>query len=99
SDGNFAALVHQGSNELQIDARPGSFGLAAERVVRFTEASMLEVLLAEPLPSGAEVWLNASCANADDGAVASIRLNAGDVAGRAELTRYECTSGTLKLFF
>src|SRR5690606_15807376 len=50
SEGNFATLVHPRSGNLQIDARAGSFGLAAERLVRLADENSITMQMASPIP-------------------------------------------------
>jgi len=99
SRGNYSSQVHPTSGELQIDAKAGAFGVAAERVIRLEGSRSLTILLAEPLPENTELTLAASCAPDRARKLGNLTLEAGDRRGQLDLPIADCDVATLQLSF
>jgi hypothetical protein len=99
SQGSFAAQVQERTGELQIDARSGSFGVAADRVVRGGGNYRLAITMVEPVPDSAQLRLTMSCADEGNREMASIRLAAGERMGEAEFSADQCDFASMELSF
>jgi hypothetical protein len=97
--GSFAAEIHPRSGELQIDARSGSFGLAADRVFRLDRNHRLGIRMAEAVPANAGVQLAAACPGSDGQLLARIVLAPGAMAGETDISAGACEFATLRLSF
>lgn len=101
SRGTFAARVHQASGELQIDARAGAFGLAADRIVRGGDDFRMVLEMAEAVPPNAELKLTAVCADADRQrrSLGEIVLSSSQVRGTTAVQARDCAFINLELGF
>ena len=99
SRGDFAARVHDGAGELQIDARAGSFGVAADRVVRLEGDYELTIRMAEPVPDNANLEMALVCLAPNESELATISLDAGTEAGEAMLSAGTCEFANLEVSF
>lgn len=99
SQGNASAQIHRSTGELQIDARPGSFGVAADRIVRVEGNQELAIVLAEPLPDNVTLKLALTCMAEPRPELAAIVLGAGDKNGEIRVKASECSFATLALSF
>jgi hypothetical protein len=97
--GSFAAEVHPRSGELQIDARSGSFGLAADRVFRLDRDYRLGIRMAEAVPDNAGVQVAATCPGSDGQLLARIELAPGATTGETLVSAGACEFGILGLSF
>lgn len=98
SSGTFAARVDQRSDELEIDARAGAFGVAADRVVQVEPSAALVLRMSEPVPNAASVEAAVSCPGADDRPVARVSLGPGEEAARMPVAA-ACRYASLTLSF
>jgi hypothetical protein len=99
STGAAAARVLPGSSMLEIDAQPGSFGVAADRIVSLRGAQDLAIRLADPLPDNAGLELVLECADDSSTQLADIRLSPGEKDGEASFYSSDCAFGNLRLSF
>ena len=99
SRGTFSTALHRSTDELQIDARAGAFGLAADRVMRGGRDFEMSVRMAEPVPRGVGVTLSAACVDGQKRELASVALSSGDQAGTEVLQARECEFLSLELSF
>lgn len=99
STGNYAAYIQESSGQLQIDARSGSFGTAAERTIRLNRESRLTLRMADAVPDNAGVQLAVICAGARAQTIAQIRLGPGETAGTAIVRADRCRFANLELSF
>lgn len=99
SEGNFAAHVQEKTGELQIDARAGSFGVAAERLIRGGRDRRLLIRMAEVVPDDMEIELSVRCLDGDGGKLASVKLTPGDRSGEAALGMQRCRFASVELSF
>ena len=97
SDGNFSTDLGRSGGQLLIDAEPGSFGDAAQRVIRNPRGGTLEMALADGVPDGARLTLTAGCAGVRDSRLAQIVLNEGQQSGSATLGSADCGFRRLNL--
>ncbi len=87
------------SGELRIDARSGSFGIAADRLFRLDRGYKLAIRMAEPVPANATVELAAVCGNSERTKLARIVLAPGKQAGEAAVPAGACAFADLQLSF
>lgn len=99
SEGDYSASVHAASGELQVDARSGSFGIAADRLFRLDRDYRLAIRMAEPVPANATVELAAVCGNSERTRLARIVLPAGAETGEASFGAGACAFADLQLSF
>jgi hypothetical protein len=99
SQGSYAARIHEKTGELQIDARSGTFGIAADRVVRGGASYRLAFAMAEPVPENAKLKLVARCADSSNREVASLPLGPGERAGEIAFVADGCAFVSLELSF
>ncbi len=99
NSGNFVARVVPSSNVLEINASPGSFGVAASRIVEFDGAAELSIALAQPVADPAQLTLSAVCAEGEPRLLGAIVLQPGESAGRARIAPGDCDFGLLGLDF
>lgn len=99
SRGTFAASARRETGMLEIDARAGSFGIAADRIVQVDGSHRLTIRMAEAVPESAAVRLTANCVGAEEQTLASILLEPGDRGGVAELLADYCDIANLELSF
>lgn len=99
SHGDFAARVHETTGELQIDARPGSFGVAADRLVRLDGDYELTIRMVEPVPENANLELALVCLGTNESELAAISLQAGSEGGNAVLSAGTCEYANLAVSF
>lgn len=99
SRGNASAQVHRSTGELQIDARSGSFGIAADRIVRVEGNQALAIALAEPVPDNASLKLAVKCVDGAKSELAVISLEPGDKSGAVRFAAGECSFVSLELSF
>lgn len=99
SQGNYAARVDTASGELEIDARAGSFGVAAERLFPLHQTYALEISMAEPIPENAKLKLTAACAGAGGEALASVEIGPGERRAQTHVAEGACDFGDLQLSF
>lgn len=98
SRGDFAARVHDTTGELQIDARAGSFGLAADRLVRLDGSYELAIRMAEPVPENASLEVALVCLAPNEAELAAISLRSGD-GGESQVSTGTCEFANLKVSF
>lgn len=99
SRGDFAARVHDTTGELQIDARAGSFGVAADRVVRLGGGYELTIRMAEPVPDNADLELALVCLGPNEAELATISLASGSDGGEARVSAGTCEFANLEVSF
>lgn len=99
SEGAFAARVREQTGELQIDARSGSFGIAADRIARGGGNYRLSVTMVEPVPENARIKLSARCADGAGRSLAIIGLAPGERGGEAPIASDGCEFVSLELGF
>lgn len=99
SRGDFAARVHDTTGELQIDARAGSFGAAADRVVRLNGDYELTVRMAEPMPEHANLEVALICLGPNESELATIPLDGGSEAGESVVSAGTCEFANLEVSF
>jgi hypothetical protein len=99
SRGNASAQVHRSTGELQIDARSGSFGVAADRIVRVEGDQTLVIAMAEAVPDNARLKLAVKCADEAKSELAVISLEPGDKNGEIRFTAGGCAFASLELSF
>jgi hypothetical protein len=99
SEGDYAADVHAASGELRIDARSGSFGIAADRLFRLDRGYRLAIRMAEPVPANATVELAAVCGDGEGTRLARIVLAPGAQAGDGTVAAGACAFADLQLSF
>lgn len=99
SRGDFAARVHNTTEELQIDARAGSFGVAADRVVRLDGDYELAIRMAEPVPDNANLELALVCLGSNEFELGTISLDPGSEAGETVLSAGTCEFANLEVSF
>lgn len=99
SQGSFAARVHEKTGELQIDARAGSFGLAASRIVRVRGNYRLSVTMAEAVPEQAHVELAVNCTGDAGGELSRLILRSGEKNGELTFSSGKCEFASLQLSF
>lgn len=99
SQGNFAARVHRRTQELQIDAQSGAFGLAADRVVRGDERIRLTVEMVDPVPNEASVWLAAVCTDDSNRELARLPMSPGQTFATTQFSSVGCAFVSLRLTF
>jgi len=99
SRGEFAARVHSATGELQIDARAGSFGVAADRVIRGGRNYRMALTMVEPVPDSASVRLTATCAGEQGAELARILLESGDESAETNVPATDCSFLILALSF
>lgn len=99
SRGDFAARVHDTTGELQIDARAGSFGVAADRVVRLGGGYELTIRMAEPVPDNADLELALICLGPNEAELATISLASGSDGGEARVSAGTCEFANLEVSF
>lgn len=59
--GDFAAHIDDSTGELQIDARAGSFGVAADKIVRGNRDFQISLRMAQQVDDSASLRLTATC--------------------------------------
>jgi hypothetical protein len=99
SRGEFAARVHSATGELQIDARAGSSGVAADRVIRGGRDYRMALTMVEPVPDSASVRLTATCVGEQGVERARILLEPGDESAETSVPAADCPFLTLALSF
>jgi hypothetical protein len=99
SQGRFSTQVSDKERGLAIDAEPGAFGLAADRIARVDGDQDLVVALSDPLPDYTSLELSAKCAHAGGRPLASLRIGAGESEGRTRLSPGACRFVALALSF
>ena len=99
SKGTAAAHVRPDSGTLEIDAQPGSFGIAADRIASLHGSQDLTIEMAEPVPDNAALELALTCADDASTQLADIRLGPGEKKGDASLPSGGCAYGNLQLSF
>lgn len=99
SRGEFAARMHDTTGELQIDARAGSFGVAADRVVRGGRDYRMSLTMVEPVPGSASVRLTATCAGEQGVELARISLEPGEEGAQTSVPAANCPFFALALSF
>lgn len=99
TSGNFVARIVPSTSTLEVDARPGSFGPAASRIVEFSGTSELEMAMAQPVPDRSQLTLTAICADGEPRELGSIVLGPGQAAGRTAIAAGGCGFGLLTLAF
>jgi hypothetical protein len=99
SQGMFATQISPEKRELAIDAEPGAFGLAADRVANIRGDQELAMRLATPLPDHAALELSADCAGAGGWKLATLRIEPGEMESRTTLSPGGCRFVSLKLSF
>ena len=99
SRGTFSTALHRSTDELQIDARAGAFGLAADRVMRAGRDFEMSVRMAEPVPQGVELVLSAACVDGQKQELASVLLSSGEKDGRETVPARGCDFLSLELSF
>ncbi|QZH74919.1 MAG: hypothetical protein JY451_14950 [Erythrobacter sp.] len=99
AEGRFSASI-SAENELVINSEPGGFGLAAQRIVPNTGPAQIGLALAQPVPDGAQVVLEAVCAGQRNSSpLARVTLDAGGTDGVAAIERADCSYIELRLSF
>lgn len=99
SRGDFAARVHHTTGELQIDARAGSFGVAADRVVRGGRTYRMSLTMVDSVPDNASIRLTATCAGEQGGELARISLGHGEKGAETSVPAENCPFLTIALSF
>lgn len=98
SRGNFAARLVGATRELQIDARSGSFAVAADRPARGGGRQRVTVGMAEPVPPNVGLELAVRCADSTRRKLAIVALETGDSGGQADFSS-NCDFVILELSF
>lgn len=99
STGNFSANVNRRSGVLEIDARAGSFGMVADRIMTLRGSNTVRIVMADPVPETARLDMIVKCAGADGSELARIVLGAGDTEGQARFSAGACEFTSLQLSF
>lgn len=99
SRGTFSTAVNRSTNELQIDARAGAFGLAADRVMRGGRDFEMALRMADPVPPSVGVTLSATCVDGQKRELANVALSPGDKDGTETVQARECDFMSLDLSF
>jgi hypothetical protein len=99
SEGSFSVGVHQRTDELQIDARGGAFGIAADRVAPVDGSRRVTITMAEPVPSNAAVKLAVQCADGSKRELTSVSLRSGQRGGQAVFSADGCGFVNIELSF
>jgi len=99
SEGRFATRVLEKTGELQIDAQSGSFGVAADRIVRLGEAHRVEVDMAAPVPDNAVVSLVVRCADEAKRELVRVQISSRGRGGEATFNANGCEYASLELSF
>jgi hypothetical protein len=99
SQGNYAARINGKTGELQIDARAGSFGLAADRIIRGGGNLSIAIRMSEGVPENARLKLAARCASSLGPELGSVSLDRGEKAGQAVVSAANCDFVVLELSF
>lgn len=98
SRGNASAQVRK-TGGLQIDARAGSFGTAADRVARVAGSDELRLVMAEPVPGNARLDLEAQCVDGSNRDLGTIVLGPGEREGELLVPDDACSFASFKLSF
>jgi hypothetical protein len=99
SQGNFATRIHQETDELRIDGNAGSFGIAADRVVRGGRDYRLVIKMAEAMPENARIRLSVRCADEANRELASLSVGSGARTGEVAFSAEGCAFANLALSF
>jgi hypothetical protein len=99
SRGTYVASVRGDPRVLEIDARPGSFGLAADRIVPGGGSFRLSIAMAEPVPENATLELAAACPGEEATALGEISLGPGERTGEGTISAAGCDYASLQLLF
>ncbi len=99
SSGNFVSRVVPSNGRLEVDARPGSFGQAASRIVEFAGTSEIAIALAEPVASQAQLTLTARCVDGESRILGAIVLGPGQSSASTRIAPGACGFGLLTLTF
>lgn len=99
SEGRYAARVQESTGELQIDARAGAFGVAADRVVRGGGDRRLRIRMAEPVPDNVELKLSVRCLDEGGNVLSSITLAPGARSDEADFSTGDCHFANIQLSF
>jgi hypothetical protein len=99
SSGNYSVSVNNSSGDLEIDARAGSFGLAANRPVLMATANTLAIRLSEPVPDGSRLEVAVVCPGADRSDSLRIVLAAGQETGGTAFSHPGCDYASLEIHF
>ncbi len=97
--GSFAARVHSGTGELQIDARSGAFGEAADRLIRGDQNYRLKVNMAEAMPDNAAIEVTVRCATGSARELVRVPVGPGRLAEAVEFSAQACPFAILALSF
>lgn len=99
SRGTYGTTLRDEPAALEIDARGGSFGLAAERIVEGGRPIRLTIAMAEPVPANATLRLSLICPGDSPSTLGEISLGAGERAGEALVDARACPDAALTLSF
>ena len=99
STGNFATVVNRRSGIMEIDARAGSFGTAAERVVPISGQQVLGLTMAQPMPANARIDLIARCPETGGSELARVTIESGEKAGQTSFAAGACSFTNVQLTF
>lgn len=99
SRGTFGTTVRGEPTVLEIDARGGSFGLAAERVVEAGRNIRLAISMAEPVPANATIKLSLICPGESSTTLGEISLGPGERSGEELVDARACPDAALALSF
>lgn len=97
STGKYATMVTRDGKSLSIDAEPGSFGVAAQRLVRAPASGEISIELAKPLDQGSRVEARLLCADATKETIASARIFEGGSSASGQIGGDSCDYATLAL--
>lgn len=99
SRGTHASRIHGATGELQIDARAGSFGLVADRIVQVGETSAASLTMAEPVPEHVELELTVRCVEGSNRELGALTLRPGENAREVVLQTAGCRYASLAVSF
>ena len=99
STGNFATVVNRRTGLMEIDARAGSFGNAADRVLPVSGRQELAITLSQPMPQNARVDLLARCPASGGTELARVTLGPGEKSGRTEFAAGDCRYSNVVVTF
>lgn len=99
SSGNASTQVDRTTGDMQIEARGGSFGVAADRVVRGMRRYDLGIAMAAPVPENASLKLVAKCADESERELGALSLNAGDESAQFTLSAETCPFASIELSY
>jgi hypothetical protein len=94
-----AAAQAPDQSGLTIEARPGTFGTAADRIVPLSGRYRLSIAMARPVPDNARLELAATCLGKNGTRTGTIAVSGGSDGGAMDLPWPDCSFAKLTLSF